>query len=189
MPNIINIPELKGTLRFLPKLTSKWPCFPLRSPNSHDATRVPPRIKHKQGSTPSCSPNLQVSSTSAASSTLHSRTCAISFLDFNPRAEDPALPGIYIQEAELLPNFRRSSLAFFHFSRLGVSLIAPDSIRVTAPYAQSRLRIPSVRTMRGRSDPNLLLGFSASFSLHPTPRCQDSTRAPPPNAYSPLEPS
>lgn len=94
MPNIINIPELKGTLRFLPKLISKWPCFHLRSPNSHDATRVPPRIKHKQGSTPFCSPNLQVSSTSAASSTLHSRTCAISFLDFNPKDEDPALPCI-----------------------------------------------------------------------------------------------
>lgn len=37
MPSIINIPELKGILRFLPKLISTWPCFHFNSPNSHDA--------------------------------------------------------------------------------------------------------------------------------------------------------
>lgn len=68
------------------------------------------------------------------------------------------------------------------------SLFLSDSIQATAPHAYLRLQIPSVKMLRGHSGPNLLLGCS-SFSPHPTPRCQDLIRAPPPHAYSPLEPS
>lgn len=86
------------------------------------------------------------------------------------------------------PQFQENLPRFFHFSRLGVSLIAPDSIRVTAPYAYSRLRIPSVRTMREPSGPQpspwfQRLVFTAPnaqvprFHPSPAPLCIFTTRA------------
>lgn len=70
---------------------------------------------------------------------------------------------------------------------LDVSLILPDCTRVTAPHAYSRLRIPSVKTLRGHSGHNLLLGCSLVFTApnarvrrshpSPAPSCIFTTRA------------